>query len=80
MPPDQDQHQPPRRPKEGWTQEEKAQGTPHGTPDAGQGNAAGDAAPTGRPSDDRAATEQAAAAIEQDTAAGGAAGPAPRTP
>ena len=47
---------------EGWTEEEKTRGAPEtSNPDA-----AGTATPAAKTSDDRAATESAAARIEQD--------------
>ncbi|MBV1797473.1 hypothetical protein [Siccirubricoccus sp. G192] len=49
--------------KPGWTEQEKARGTPQGE----SAGAAGEAEPKGRPTDDRAATEQAAAKTEQDS-------------
>ncbi len=58
------------QPGEGWTPEEKGQGAGGG---AGGGGNAGDAAeakPKGRPSDDRAATEEAAMRIEKEKSEG----------
>jgi len=46
----------------GWTEQEKSGGTPQGE----SAGAAGEAEPKGRPTDERAATEQAAAKTEQD--------------
>ena len=55
--------------EEGWTPEQKGQGS---SGDAGGGNPgeAGEPAPKGRPSDDRAATEAAAMKIEQEKSEG----------
>ncbi len=55
------------QPGEGWTPEEKGQGSPGG---AGGGGNAGEAKPKGRPSDDRAATEEAAMRIEKEKSEG----------
>ena len=54
---------------EGWTPEQKGQGSPGG---AGGGNPgeAGESKPKGRPSDDRAATEEAAMRIEKEQSEG----------
>lgn len=64
--------QPGRKPDQGWTPEEKSQGAPSdiaqgvaGAEGADEAGTAGAAIPAGRPSDDRAATEQAAAEIEK---------------
>ena len=54
------------KPEEGWTSEEKSRGAA-GSGDAGK---AGEAEPTGRVSDDRAATEAAAMKIEQEKSEG----------
>jgi hypothetical protein len=48
---------------EGWTPQEKGQGAGRVLQDTGD---AGEAAPKAKPTDDRAATESAAARIEQD--------------
>ncbi len=57
------------QPQEGWTPEQKGQGS---SGDAGGGNPgeAGEPEPKGRPSDDRAATEAAAMKIEQEKSEG----------
>ncbi len=57
------------QPEEGWTPEQKGQRSPG---EAGGGNPgeAGEAKPKGRPSDDRAATEEAAMRIEQENSEG----------
>jgi hypothetical protein len=57
------------QPEEGWTPEQKGQGSPG---EAGGGNPgeAGEAKPKGRPSDDRAETEEAAMKIEQENSEG----------
>ena len=47
--------------REGWTREEKARGAPG----AGDAGGAGEPAPKAKPKDERAATESAAARIEQ---------------
>lgn len=49
----------------GWTEEEKSRGTPQAAEGADEAGTAGPATPTAKPTDDRAATEQAAAAIDQ---------------
>lgn len=54
-------HAPQRKPGEAWTEEEKHRGA--ATPEAG--DAAGEASTGGRPTDDRAKTEGAAAEIER---------------
>ncbi len=51
--------------EEGWTPEQKGQGSPS-DPGGGDPGEAGEADPKGRPSDDRAATEQAAMNIEKE--------------
>ncbi len=54
--------------EKGWTPQEKARGAPLG--EAGEAGAAGAAEPKGRPSDDRAETESAAAEVQQSPAPG----------
>jgi hypothetical protein len=50
---------------EGWTPQEKGTGA-EGAGPQGDAGAAGEAAPKARPTDDRAATESAAARVERD--------------
>ena len=56
--------------EEGWTPEQKGQGTPGEAGGGGDPGEAGEAKPKGRPSDDRAATEEAAMRIEQENSEG----------
>ena len=78
MPPD--QHEPKKPSEEGWTPEEKAQGSREEPPGADDGDPAGAAEPAAKPSSDREATEQAAAVIEQDSADRDKPGSPPRKP
>ena len=56
--------------EEGWTPEQKGQGSAGGAGGGGHPGEAGDAEPKGRPSDDRAETEAAAMKIEQEKSEG----------
>ena len=58
------------QPEEGWTPEQKGQGSPSEAGGGGDPGEAGEAKPKGRPSDDRAATEEAAMKIEQENSEG----------
>ena len=58
------------QPEEGWTPEQKGQGPPSEAGGGGDPGEAGEAKPKGRPSDDRAATEEAAMKIEQENSEG----------
>ncbi len=60
------------QPDEGWTPEQKGQGSPGeaGGVGGGQAGEAGEPKPKGRPNDDRAATEEAAMRIEQENSEG----------
>jgi hypothetical protein len=58
------------QPEEGWTPEQKGQGSPGEAGGGGDPGEAGEAKPKGRPSDDRAATEEAAMRIEQENSEG----------
>ena len=55
--------------EEGWTPEQKGQGS-SGDARGGNPGEAGEPEPKGRPSDDRAATEEAAMKIEQEKSEG----------
>ena len=57
------------KPGEGWTQEEKGQGSP-GRAGGGHPGEAGDAKAKGRPTDDREKTEDAAARTEKESGEG----------
>ena len=58
------------KPDEGWKPEEKGQGSPGGAGGGGRPGEAEDAKPTGRPSDDRAKMEEAAAQIQKESGEG----------
>ncbi len=58
------------QPQEGWTPEQKGQGSPGGAGGGGNPGEAGEAKPKGRPSDDRAEMEEAAMKIEKEKSEG----------
>lgn len=58
------------KPDEGWTPEEKGQGSPGGAGGGGSSGGAGDAKSKGRPTDDRAKMEEAAAQTEKASGEG----------
>ena len=58
------------QPGEGWTPDQKGQGSPGGAGGGGNAGEAGEAKPKGRPSDDRAATEEAAMRTEKEKSEG----------
>lgn len=58
------------KPEEGWTPEEKGRGSPGGAGGGGNPGEAGDAKSKGRPSDDRAKMEEAAAETEKASGEG----------